>query len=294
MKPQLVGASLRKDGGRTRAWIACAVAAAFAFVLCRAEIAVCAGPKAADQLNPTALSALVASGQASVQTVPVKQSDTPIRVIRGLSKPANAAAASQTEVVSFGPDRDEHVKVVRGPAAPRGEPGTQVAVRTGPGRTEMVTFADPLLAPVKVVRGPAPGFAAVSVDLFGPANGGELDRIAFAVDGVESRHGADPRMWRPSLTGPQGPMQVSAAAALDVGGGDRFDLQQNRLLGRAYLAQMYQRYGNWRDAVAAYNWGPGNLDQWIAGGRDADRMPAGVSWYINRVLHDALITISGL
>src|SRR5581483_9924905 len=40
MKPQLVGASLRKDGGRTRAWIACAVAAAFAFVLCRAEIAV--------------------------------------------------------------------------------------------------------------------------------------------------------------------------------------------------------------------------------------------------------------
>ncbi len=61
-------------------------------------------------------------------------------------------------------------------------------------------------------------------------------------------------------------MQVSAAAAIDLGGGDRFDLTQNRLLGRAYLARLYRRYGNWPDAVAAYNWGPGNLDAWIATG----------------------------
>ena len=51
--------------------------------------------------------------------------------------------------------------------------------------------------------------------------------------------------------GPQGPMQVGAVAAFDVGGGDRFDLQQNRRLGRAYLAQMFLRYGNWPDALAA-------------------------------------------
>jgi soluble lytic murein transglycosylase-like protein len=64
-------------------------------------------------------------------------------------------------------------------------------------------------------------------------------------------------------------MQVSAAAALDVGGGDRFDLRQNRLLGRAYLAQMFRHYGNWPDALAAYNWGPANVDLWIAAGRAA-------------------------
>ena len=111
-----------------------------------------------------------------------------------------------------------------------------------------------------------------------------LDRIAEAVDGAESSHGADPRMWRLDPDGPQGPMQVTAAAAADVGGGDRFDEQQNRTLGRAYLAQMYRRYGSWFDAVAAYNWGPGKMDSWISSGRPFDKMPAGVEHYRIRVM----------
>jgi soluble lytic murein transglycosylase-like protein len=81
-------------------------------------------------------------------------------------------------------------------------------------------------------------------------------------------------------------MQVSAAAALDVGGGDRFDLYQNRQLGRAYLAHLFRRYGNWSDAVAAYNWGPGNLDAWIAGGRQPLDLPLEVERYRNRVLRE--------
>src|SRR4051794_18539106 len=48
-----------------------------------------------------------------------------------------------------------------------------------------------------------------------------LDRVATAVDGAESSHGKDIAMWRPDPSGPQGPMQVSQAAATDVGGGDR-------------------------------------------------------------------------
>lgn len=111
-----------------------------------------------------------------------------------------------------------------------------------------------------------------------------LDSIAYAVDRAESSHGADPRMWRPDPDGPQGPMQVSAAAAADVGGGDRFDEQQNRALGRAYLAQMYRRYGSWFDAVTAYNWGPGNMDSWINGGRPFDKLPLAVDQYRLRVL----------
>ena len=114
--------------------------------------------------------------------------------------------------------------------------------------------------------------------------GAALDRIAYAVDGAESGHGADPRMWRPDPDGPQGPMQVSAAAAADVGGGNRFDEQQNRALGRAYLAQMYRRYGSWFDAVAAYNWGPGKMDSWIGGGRPFDKLPLAVEQYRIRVL----------
>ncbi len=114
--------------------------------------------------------------------------------------------------------------------------------------------------------------------------GGILDRVAYGVDGAESSHGGDPGMWRPEPNGPQGPMQVSAAAAADVGGGDRFDEAENRTLGRAYLAHMFRRYGSWPDAIAAYNWGPGNLDEWIGGGRTPDKFPAAVERYRNRVL----------
>jgi hypothetical protein len=104
------------------------------------------------------------------------------------------------------------------------------------------------------------------------------------VDGAESSHGLDSRMWGSEPNGPQGPMQVSAAAADDVGGGDRFDEKQNRALGRAYLAHMYRRYGSWPDAVAAYNWGPARLDQWIGGGRLIENLPTAVARYQSRVL----------
>jgi Transglycosylase SLT domain len=113
---------------------------------------------------------------------------------------------------------------------------------------------------------------------------GSLDRLAYAVDGIESRHGADPGMWRADPNGPQGPMQVSAAAANDAGGGDRFDEKQNHALGCSYLARLYRRYGSWPDAIAAYNWGPGRMDIWISGGRPIEKFPASVDRYRTRVL----------
>jgi len=114
-----------------------------------------------------------------------------------------------------------------------------------------------------------------------------LDRVAYAVDGAESSHGQDLTMWRPDPSGPQGPMQVSGAAADDVGGGDRFDSMENRAIGRAYLAQLYRRYKNWPDAIAAYNWGMGNVDNWVKAGRPADKFVIGVAAYLRRVLHDS-------
>ena len=102
--------------------------------------------------------------------------------------------------------------------------------------------------------------------------------------------GTDLRMWRlDDLNGPQGPMQVSAAAAFDVGDGDRFNVYENILLGRAYLARLLRRYGSWSDALAAYNWGPGNVDQWIARGRQAAKLPAETARYIERVLQLAFM-----
>jgi hypothetical protein len=114
-----------------------------------------------------------------------------------------------------------------------------------------------------------------------------LDRVASAVDGAESSHGNDMAMWRPDPSGPQGPMQVSEAAATDVGGGDRFDSLQNRAIGRAYLLQLYGRYGNWPDTIAAYNWGIGKMDAWVNAGRPPDQFLVGVAAYLRRVLHES-------
>src|SRR6266566_1041672 len=102
----------------------------------------------------------------------------------------------------------------------------------------------------------------------GPARQ-DLERIAYAV------------------AGPQGPMQVSEKAARDVGGGDRFDIAQNRTIGRAYLALLYRRYVNWPDAVSAYNWGMGNLDSWIRAGRPSRKLVQAVAKYSYRVLLDS-------
>src|SRR5437870_10702718 len=95
-----------------------------------------------------------------------------------------------------------------------------------------------------------------------------LDRVAYAIDGAESSHGADRAMWGLEPSGPQGPMQVTEAAAADVGGGDRFDLVQNRAIGRDYLALLFRRYNNWPDTIAAYNWA---WATWMPGSKPGDR-----------------------
>jgi hypothetical protein len=217
-----------------------------------------------------------------------------VRLVRG--KTASPAAHGTDEVVTFAGGKTAPVHVLRGgpmvAAVSIASPG-----RPGGGRArvavQVVSFSSRLGGPVTVLRGPSrfvvalPAVARTAdLGLFAAASAGDLDRVAFAVDGAESSHGADPGMWRAELAGPQGPMQVSAAAAADSGGGDRFDMGENRLLGRAYLARLYRRYGNWPDAVAAYNWGPGNLDLWIAQGRPAAGLPVEVAHYRDRVLRD--------
>jgi Transglycosylase SLT domain len=200
--------------------------------------------------------------------------------------PPQAEKAEMAEFVTFGDSHGTAVRILRGEtdggtAMPRPPHPVQVV------NTQVVSFTDPRARPVSVLRGWAAHI--LDTDLFGPASTADLDRIAFAVDGAESSHGADLRMWRAEPNGPQGPMQVTAAAAIDAGGGDRFDLAQNRALGRAYLARMYRRYGNWPDAITAYNWGPANVDAWIGGGRDANKFPLEVERYRDRVLRETAL-----
>jgi Transglycosylase SLT domain len=254
-----------------------------------------AGPRR--QLTAEAAEQAIDKADNSIQLVTFPETGwSSVKVVRGASSTKDTGApppekAETAEIVSFDDSPAQPVRIMRGELA-RGSAAPAPQRMTSAATTQLVTFADPRDRPVNVLRGSIPGSA--DVELFGLASIADLDRVAFAVDGAESSHGADLGMWRPEPNGPQGPMQVTAAAAIDVGGGNRFDLAQNRMLGRAYLALMYQRYGNWPDAIAAYNWGPGNVDSWISGGRTADRFPLEVERYRQRVLREAAPSHGGV
>ncbi len=282
---------------RGRVWAGVFFSASTALSLpCAAE----AVSKAKPQISVETVKRAIESNPGSVQLVTFPDTEwSAVKVVRG-STPARgkngqrpaAEKAEITEIVTFAEPQMRPVRILRGEGErSRAMPGR---VLSAPAMTmQVVTFANLRDRPVSILRG-AGSQAVAETELFGPASAADLDRVAFAVDGAESSHGGDLRMWRPEPGGPQGPMQVSAAAAFDVGGGDRLDLAENRALGRAYLAHMYQRYGNWPDAIAAYNWGPGNLDAWIGGGRAADRLPLAVERYRNRVLRDAVLAEPGI
>lgn len=51
-----------------------------------------------------------------------------------------------------------------------------------------------------------------------------------------------------------------------------------------YLKKLYVRFGNWKDALAAYNWGPTNLARFKKG--DLKTMPLETRNYINQITSD--------
>lgn len=82
-----------------------------------------------------------------------------------------------------------------------------------------------------------------------------------------------------SHAGAQGLMQLMPATAAELGVRDPFDPEQNIMGASRYLKSLVDRYdGDLTLALAAYNWGMGNLE------RHPDRLPAETSNYIAKVL----------
>lgn len=83
-----------------------------------------------------------------------------------------------------------------------------------------------------------------------------------------------------SSKGAQGLMQLMPATAEDMGVDDPFEAEDNVQGGSRYLRAMYERFGDWEHALAAYNAGPGAVERF--GG-----IPpyAETRQYVERVLH---------
>jgi hypothetical protein len=106
-----------------------------------------------------------------------------------------------------------------------------------------------------------------------------------------------------SPKGAAGLMQLMPSTAKDLGVTDRFDPQQNVEGGSKYLQQQLSKFGDSKLALAAYNWGPDNLQRAIVRTKKAGLKP---TWenildtvfvpketqkYVNKVLtiHSALV-----
>ena len=92
-----------------------------------------------------------------------------------------------------------------------------------------------------------------------------------------------------SRKGAMGLMQImpatwTALSARYVLGADPFDPRANILAGAAYLREMLDRYGDLASALAAYNAGPGRVDDYRANGRP---LPGETLSYVARILPDA-------
>ncbi len=82
-----------------------------------------------------------------------------------------------------------------------------------------------------------------------------------------------------SKAGAQGLMQLMPETAQDLGVSDPFDPEQNVQGGTRYLKWLHEKYnGDIDRTLAAYNWGPGNVDR-----KGIDSLPEETRNYLSRV-----------
>lgn len=105
--------------------------------------------------------------------------------------------------------------------------------------------------------------------------------VLWNVYGAESSYGRDPST---SKAGAQGPFQFIPSTAAQYGLTNPQDTMQSADAAARYLHDLVQQFGDVRKALAAYNWGPGNLQADIrAHGADWERyLPQETSDYLRK------------
>ncbi|MBF0458628.1 MAG: lytic transglycosylase domain-containing protein [Nitrospirae bacterium] len=123
------------------------------------------------------------------------------------------------------------------------------------------------------------------------SKGTNLDRYENYINEAASTYGLAPALikavivaessgnaYARSRSGARGLMQLMPSTAADLGVTDSYDARQNIDGGSRYLRQLLDKYdGNVHQALAAYNWGMGNLD------RRPDKVPQQTKDYVAKV-----------
>lgn len=94
--------------------------------------------------------------------------------------------------------------------------------------------------------------------------------------------------FNPNATNPSGASGIAQLIPKYYPGVDPFDPSQAIPAQAGSLSSYYSRFGTWAEALAAYNWGPGNVDkaennfgdQWLA------NAPTETRRYVGQILSD--------
>lgn len=104
-----------------------------------------------------------------------------------------------------------------------------------------------------------------------------INRLVGAIIQIES--GGNPNAV--SKAGAAGLMQLMPGTAADLGVTNVFDPKQNVNAGTRYIKQLIDKYGDVQTALMAYNWGPGNVDKYLAG--QITTIPTETKNYVSKV-----------
>ena len=86
---------------------------------------------------------------------------------------------------------------------------------------------------------------------------------SLALAQAQAESSLNPNAYNPK-SGATGLFQLEPSTAAQLGVTDPLDPAQSAAGGTTYLAQLYNQFGSWDLALAAYDWGPGNLSKAIA------------------------------